>query len=184
MQPITAIRMLSMAELMKAIRSILAHFRAGLIGLFRQRRGRPSRLWLAVYLRVAPRCDCHYGPWTQSGLRWSQSRSPTGTAGTCSRRIRRSTWRRQETESPQLECGKHTIITFFFCQMIQFIMKMKSLFKKLKSSRSHIFCPDVLAFWNFKSLDFNTHKSSICSCIIDEMLSSTIWHNYKPFSAL
>lgn len=36
MQPITAIRMLSMAELMKAIRSILAHFRAGLIGLFSQ----------------------------------------------------------------------------------------------------------------------------------------------------
>lgn len=36
MQPITAIRILSMAELMKSILSILTHFKGGLIGLFRQ----------------------------------------------------------------------------------------------------------------------------------------------------
>lgn len=36
MQPITAIRTSSLVELMKAILSVLAHFKAGLIGLFRQ----------------------------------------------------------------------------------------------------------------------------------------------------
>lgn len=50
MQPITAITMLSMAELMKAILSILAHFSAGLIGLFRQTPQATGQLFSSVFM--------------------------------------------------------------------------------------------------------------------------------------
>lgn len=61
------------------------------------------------YLLEALRCGCHFDPWRWIFLRWSRSRSQTGTAETCSQKSRTLPGRREEEK----KCKINNFYQFF-----------------------------------------------------------------------